>query len=1044
ANTCTNSYTATVTSFPNPSVQIINPGPICGNLAQITIATDQPGGDFSGSYVNTNGILYPNMIPPGTFSVSYTIVDNNNCEGTDFENITIIAQPNAIATNNSPVCAGQLIQLTGSSNDTSSLISYLWSGPNGYTSNLQNPTDATLGGIYILKVSVAACSSAPDTTNVVVNGISDALAQNGGPYCNGEAIQLMASTSSTSSSIIYAWTGPNGYTSNIQNPSNATVGGSYSLVITVDGCASAVSQTDVLVGTPPDASAMNSGPYCAGEPIALFGNTTFAGNVISYGWSGPNGYLSTTQNPTDAAAPGTYTLIINVDGCNSLPVTTDVTIHTLSQPLITGQSVFCTGFSATIDAGPGYAQYTWSNASLSQTQTVMSPGTYIVTVTDINGCTGATSFDVTELASLAPVITGALDFCEGSGTTLNAGNGYASYLWSSGASSQTIAVTNTGSYSVTVIDQDGCSGSTLATTTVHALPVVTIGGSSTYCIGGYTILDAGTGYASYAWSNDSTSQTIKVSSPGIYSVDLVDNYGCTGSATILVDESTSLKPVITGAATYCKNESTTLNAGSGFAIYLWSDGSSGQTLDVNAPGMYAVTVTDVTGCSGSSSVSVIEVLPPDAGIAMAPLSYCLLDNDLVNLSTLIIGADPNGTWNETSVQLSQGGAFNPVNGTFATLNQTPGDYAFQYALASSMVCPGDTTEVHVVINQLPVAMIQAVNDLNCADPKQSLDANASSSGPEYTIIWSGPGILVDGNENTLHPMIDKAGIYKLSITNTLTGCSNADSVAVGIAAGPTDALINIQPPSCFGEKDASIIIAQVTGGMPPYVYSLNNTSLVSLSSFQQLSAGTYFLSLEDVNGCKWDTLISFDDPPAINVDLGPDIEIGLGDNAIVQAIVNLASNQIDTMIWSPDDIISCIDLSCLEAIVHPFNTITLHVTVVDLFGCEASDDLVITLNKNHNVYIPTAFSPNDDGINDVFMISGNEREIARIKKFAVFSRWGEVLHEVQDFLPNDPSKGWNGHFKNEILNPGVYVYYAEVEYVDGIVEWFHGDVTLMR
>ncbi len=1223
ANGCTNSSVTTVTSHPNPDVEIIDPGPICVSLEVLTLAAVPPGGTFSGSIIDPSGELFPNMNLPGTYAVSYTYSDNNNCESTDFENITIIPIPNAFPDNNGPVCEGQPVLLFGETDGTGSTISYLWSGPNGYTSNMQNPTDATLGGAYVLQVIVDGCPSLPEVTNVVVNATPDAVALNDGPYCSGETIQLLGSTNATGNNITYAWSGPNGYTSDVQSPSDATEAGIYSLIISAGNCASPIAQTEVIFNAPPDAVATNNGPYCTGDAIALFGSTTTPGSLISFTWTGPNGYQSFDQNPTDAVATGQYQLIVEVDGCLSAPATTQVTINSLPQPVITGQNVFCTGFSATIDAGAGYLQYVWSNASQNQTLEVFSSGTYMVTVTDNNGCTGVAAFDVTELASLAPVITGNLEFCEGSGTILDAGTGYTSYVWSTGEISQTIGVIDEGNYGVMVTDADGCSGSAIVTTTVHPNPVVTIGGSSTYCIGGYTILDAGAGYAMYHWSNDSIAQFITVSSPGIYSVDVIDIFGCAGSASVTVAESTSLSPVITGTPAFCENGSTTLNAGFGFATYLWSDGSNSQNLTVTAAGIYEVTVSDNQGCSGSSSVSIMEVLPPsavlqpeatlcntmaggsiinlydlilsgdmggswedadhsgaagwfdnlnfnnipagdyhfiyttnsavapcpeasypvvvtlmdcacpevlffnanplcnadgvldlasientsepgtwsitqspagsqpatlidklfdatasdpgdytlqfslqnqpppgcvsdfqvivhvdpavDAGIALAPAAYCDKDDALINLSTLITGANPNGTWTETSPQPSQGAAFNPASGTFATGNQNPGEYIFQYALSSPGICPDDATEVSVFINPLPVVMVANPSILNCANPVQSLDASGSSSRPEYDITWAGPGILADGNEHTLHPTIDQAGTYLLTITNTLTGCINSASVTVTAnTAPPTGALISSQDPYCFGDQDGFITIDQVIGGMPPYLYNLNNEPYSSTTSYNQLSAGEYTLGLEDANGCRWDTLISLVEPPEINLNLGPDIEIGLGENAIVQAIVNLPADQIDTLIWSPDDVIECIDLSCLEVIVHTFNSITLRATVVDEYGCQASDDLIITLSKNRRIYIPTLFSPNGDGINDIFYISGDGDQIVKIRKFIVFNRWGEVLHEALDFLPNDPVKGWDGHFKNQSLNPGVFVYFAEVEYIDGFVEQIHGDVTLMR
>ncbi|MDQ3016536.1 MAG: SprB repeat-containing protein, partial [Bacteroidota bacterium] len=1026
ANGCTFSTAITVTSHANPEVEIVDPGPICETLELFTLNANPPGGEYFGTYVDPSGELYPNTIPPGTYQVSYTYIDNNDCEDTDFANFTVIPTPSSIADNLGPFCAGQPIILIGDTDDTGIQIEYQWTGPNGFTSNIQNPLNAVDGGTYILTVVVDGCPSLPATTIVTLTSTPDAVALNGGPYCNGEQIQLLGSTSATGN-VSYAWSGPNGYTSDIQNPADATVAGIYSLVVSSGTCSSTMSQTQVVFSTAPDAMATNTGPYCTGEAVNLFGNTTFTGNIISYIWTGPNGYQSSSQNPTDVVSSGSYQLIVDVDGCQSSPSNTSVTINALPQPVITGQSTFCTGFSATIDAGSGYTTYLWNNGSPSQILTVTATGNYIVTVTDANTCTAIASFDVTENASLTPVISGSLEFCEGSSTTLDAGSGYVSYLWSSGETSQTISVVDEGNIGVIVTDADGCSGSTNVTAIEHLNPIVTIGGSSTYCIGGYTTLDAGNGYISYDWSTDSTTQTIVVTTPGFYTVDIIDSYGCAGSGSVNVTESTSLTPIITGTPAFCENGNTTLNAGSGFATYVWSDGSMNQTLNVNSTGIYEVSVSDGQGCFGSSAVAVTEVLPPSAvvqtsaslcnttaggsiidlfslinsgdvngnwqdvdnsgavglfdnlnfnnipagdynfiyttnsatdpcpeasydvvitilectcpdvffinpeplcnssatldleslqntnengiwsliqspagtnpatlngsifnaangdpgdyvfefalttqpppgcpldfqvtvqvdakvfaGLFIADLEFCHLENRVVDLTDMIVSEDPNGTWTEWSSTPSQGGAFNAANGTFNIVNQTPHLYLFLYTVNSNGVCPDDSVSASVWINPLPVATIEDGTVLDCAAPIQSLDATGSSSGTEYDIEWAGPGIVVDGNENTLQPSIDQAGMYQLTITNLYTGCVQTASIDITAQTDPpTGALINAQDPSCFGQQDAMININQVSGGTPPYQYSLNNQPFVTGISFQQLPAGQYALVIEDVNG----------------------------------------------------------------------------------------------------------------------------------------------------------------------------------------------------
>lgn len=1221
ANGCTNTSVVNVMAHPNPEVEINDPGPICGSLEQFTLTATPSGGEFDGSIISPDGEILPNTVVPGTYTVNYSYFDSYGCEGTDVANITIIPKPNAFPENNGPLCAGQPILLFGMTDGTGSVITYLWNGPNGYMSTLQNPTNATEAGFYSLEVTVDNCPSSPAFTNVVLTSAPDAVAQNTGPYCNGETIQLLGSTTATGN-IVYTWSGPNGYSSNLQNPTDATLPGTYTLVVSNGGtCTSPTVSTEVIFSPTPAAVASNTGPYCAGESMQLNGNTPNSGTVINYSWSGPNGYTSNVQNPSGILEPGLYQLIVNIDGCSSIPNSTNVIVNASPQPTISGQSSFCTGNSTTLDAGSGYTNYIWSNSTTSQTLIVNSSGTYHVTVTDNNSCTGSTSITVTETPSLSPVISGDLDFCEGGNTLLDAGSGFTSYEWSTGATSQTITVSTGGNIGVLVTDASGCSGSTVVTTIVNQNPTVTIGGSTTFCIGGSTVLDAGAGFASYVWNNNSTSQTITVSTPGVFSVDVIDNNGCAGSASVTIIESTSLSPVITGGNAFCENGNTSLNAGSGFATYEWSTGATTQNLFVNSAGTYSVTVTDGQSCSGESSVAVVEVQPPfaqlqttaslcnteaggavinlydlilsgdangtwedsdqsgavglfdnldfknipagdyifkyttnsaidpcpeetydviitvidcscpdilimdpapvcnsggtidlpttvitdepgtwilsttptgnnpatvtgnlfdatggdpgiygiiysydeqqppgcdaeaqvivqvdqevTAGVSLQPATYCAGDDEVVALTDLITGEDLNGTWKETSVVPSQGTAFNASNGTFATKTQTAGTYTFEYAIESNNACPDAATEVTVVINPLPSVVIAPPDMLDCIHPDQTLDASGSAFGNNFTQVWSGPGII--SGANTLEPVINKPGIYTLTIENIGSGCINTASITVlQNTDAPRTALITSKHPGCSGVNNGSISVDQVIGGTAPYEYSLNNQIYSSTDFFNNLSEGTYTLSVEDAIGCRWDTSITLIEPLPTTISLGPDIELEFGDSAIIQAIVNITPDEIDTVIWSPDNVVECFDIVCLEGTILTFKTINLKTTLIDKNGCEVSDDILIKIKNNRRIFIPTAFSPNDDGINDVFYIFGSERQIRSIKNFTIYNRWGDVLHEANNFLPNDPGMGWDGHFKNLKVNPGVFAYRAEIEYIDGIVEILTGDVTVVR
>jgi gliding motility-associated-like protein len=435
----------------------------------------------------------------------------------------------------------------------------------------------------------------------------------------------------------------------------------------------------------------------------------------------------------------------------------------------------------------------------------------------------------------------------------------------------------------------------------------------------------------------------------------------------------------------------------------------------------------------------------NAGVAVQPAEYCFDENVLVNLSDLITGEDAIGSWWETSSQPSQNGGFNALNGSFQIANQNPGVYTFEYALLSNGACPADATQVTVVIDPVPVVMIDDADDLDCDHLTQTLNASGSSSGFNFVIDWTGPGVVTDGNEVTLHPTIDKPGNYILTITNTLTTCANSASVIVTQnTSAPSDALLLSQDPSCFGDQNGLISIGQVIGGTPPFLFSFNNGAFNSNNFYSNLPGGDYVITLVDANGCKWDTLITLVQPSEITIDIGDDIELDLGENAYIQTLVNLSPNEIDTVIWSPPGIVECFDLLCLESTIQTFNPVLLTATLVDENGCKVSDKLSITVRKNRRVFIPTVFSPNGDGINDIFFISGATSQIVEIRKFVVFNRWGEQLYALLNFQPNDPSTGWDGTFKSEKINPGVFVYAAEVEFIDGVVEVYTGDVTVIR
>jgi len=601
----------------------------------------------------------------GTYSVTITVSGCTSASGTT--SVVVNATPTTpTASNGGPYCQGATIAL---STPTVAGATYAWTGPNAFTSALQNPTRANAttadAGTYSVTITVSGCTSAAGTTSVGVNPIpSTPTASNGGPYCEGATIQL---STPTAAGATYAWTGPNGFTSALQNPtrSNSTIAdaGTYSVTITVNGCTSAAGTTSVVVNpAPATPSASNGGPYCQGATIAL-STPTAAG--ATYAWTGPNGFTSALQNPTRANATtadaGIYSVTITVSGCTSAAGTTNVVVNaTPTTPTASNGGPYCQGATIALStptvAGATYA-WTGPNGFTSALQnptrsnaTTADAGTYSVTIT-VSGCTsaaGTTSVVVNPIPA-TPTASNGGPYCEGATIQLStptvAGatyawtgpNGFTSALQNPTRSNSTIA--DAGTYSVT-ITVNGCTSAAGTTSVVvnpaPAMPTASNGGP--YCQGGTIQLSTPTAAgATYAWTGPNgftsalqnpTRANATTADTGTYSVTITVS-GCTsaGGTTSVTVNATPSTPTITpgGPTTFCTGGSVTLtsSSASGNQWYLNGNpigGATAQTYPATVNGNYTVIVTS-SGCSSAASAATtVTINPkPDATIT-APAS----------------------------------------------------------------------------------------------------------------------------------------------------------------------------------------------------------------------------------------------------------------------------------------------------------------------------------------------------------------------------------------------------------------------------------------
>ncbi|MFN5323807.1 MAG: choice-of-anchor L domain-containing protein, partial [Bacteroidota bacterium] len=474
------------------------------------------------------------------------------------------------------LCPGGNVTLTANQGQ-----SYQWS--NGATS--QSIT-VNAAGTYTVTVSNGPnCSAVSTPVNVTVGGASASI--NGVlSICNGANTTLTA-TPGTS----YLWS--NGATTQSINVTNA---GNYTVTVTANGGCTASATANVSINPSPAPGITGTFSVCQGNSATLNATPGFS----NYLWS--NGATTPSISPTLA---GSYTVTVTGAGGCTASIAQAVIVNPNPVPAITGTFSVCSGSSATLNAPAGMSSYSWSNGAATSSINPSTAGTYTVTVTTANGCTGSASQAVAITSNPTPTIAGNFTVCQGTNATLTASAGFASYQWNTGASTASISPSTSGFYTVTVTVAGGCTGTTTQQVTVNPNPTPSISGVFNACQGSTATLTANAGYASYSWSSGTASASISPNTAGTYTVTVVDANGCVGNTSQQVNIFANPAPAITGTFSACTGSAAALNATPGLSSYQWSSGSTASTINPTATGTYTVTVTNSNGCTGVTSQAVI-------------------------------------------------------------------------------------------------------------------------------------------------------------------------------------------------------------------------------------------------------------------------------------------------------------------------------------------------------------------------------------------------------------------------------------------------------
>ena len=457
-------------------------------------------------FTSTNqSISINNVTTSAAGNYMVTVTDSRGCTGTSMTTVVINQQSSGSVSSNSPVCFGSDVILTATGG-----TQYQWSGPNNFTSSIANPiithASSDNAGSYLVTVTDAGGCMKTAVLNVMVTSQLNVPISSNSPVCAGAILSLMTSGGNT-----YRWSGPNGFTNtspnpNINNPT-ALNAGTYVLTVTASNGCTASTSTDITVNPGPIAIVSSNSPVCNGGNLAL----QLSGG-LSYQWQGPNNFTSTLQNPDlsnlTAANIGTYA--VTVTGQNGCTTTTSTSVNVTGQlnVTVTSNSPICEGDTLRLIANGGVA-FIWNgpNGFNATSRNLIIPasnstinGNYILTVSDVSGCTGTRQVSVVIKPKPKANITGDQQICLGDTVTLRSSS-QGALLWSTQAITASIKISPLVNTTYTLItDLNGCKDTASYSVIVKPSPKLTIRPISASISSGETVSLTALGAGTYLWS----------------------------------------------------------------------------------------------------------------------------------------------------------------------------------------------------------------------------------------------------------------------------------------------------------------------------------------------------------------------------------------------------------------------------------------------------------------------------------------------------------------------------------------------------------------
>ncbi len=575
---------------------------------------------------------------------------------------------------------------------------------------------------------------------------------------------------------------------------------------------------------------------------------------------------------------------------------------------------------------------------------------------------------------------------------------------------------------------------------------VFLGNDTLICDNATIALNAsGNDLVSFVWQNGTTSPNFTVPDAGVFWVKSTDICGVEQTDTLVVGIDSSTVVVLGPDLSICKGETVTI-AESGFDYYAWKPGPVYDCTNCSSVTAYRQNsgniILEAGFINGCKSTDTLFLTVNDTFYVKIDTLVCKGDV-VTKLNTVIIpgtsklfplstiqGCDSTIYINviaKDTFATAQSETICP-EGSFIIFGQSQ-NKAGKYSKVFIAKNGCDSTHTVELIVQ-PLITFGITSDSSCLnEPTGSIRATVDGGKPPYLYKWS-PILPNDADIDELPP-----GNYQLTITDA-NNCTETGNINV-FGYPPIIAEITADSVRCFGENNGQINIKSPDNSL---MYSLDGAPFVATNQYLGLIAKNYIVYTIDTYGCSDTTDLRVSQPGQLLLDLPRDTALYFGDS--LQLNIFTTATNIVRYAWDNTDFLR--DSNALTTYTQPHYSIRYTLTVTDVHGCTASDQMTIMIERIKQVFVPNVFAMNPSDDQNSRFSPGFGASVQRVKRFQVFDRWGDLMHSKENRMPDDVDLQWDGRLRSKTANSGVYIWLLEVELIDGTIEMYKGDVTLIR